>query len=209
MSKHHHNFLSSDHSSSERKTWLVIFLCTASMVLEIGCGVMFGSLALVADGLHMSTHAFAFLITALSYSYARKNADNENFVFGTGKVGDLAAYTSAIILFLIALVILYEGLYRYFHPQKINYMEAIPVAFVGLTVNILSGVILGGGCCGGGEESEGDHHGHSHGHVVQHFDYDIEYNSGIISGSYQNGHDGHDHQSGGHAGNYSNYHFFL
>jgi cation diffusion facilitator family transporter len=96
------------------------------MILEIGGGLWFGSLALVADGLHMSTHAFAFLITALSYSYARREANNTRFVFGTGKIGDLAAYTSAILLFLIALVILYEGLYRFIYPQKVNYLEAIP-----------------------------------------------------------------------------------
>ena len=160
MSSHHHNFLSSDHVASERKTWLVIILCTASMILEIGFGLAFGSLALIADGLHMSSHAAAFLITALSYSYARKHADDPRFVFGTGKVGDLAAFTSSIILFLIALVILYEGLYRYFHPQKINYMESLPVAFVGLTVNILSGIILGGGCNFGSKPDESEDVGH-------------------------------------------------
>ena len=205
MSKHQHNFLASDHSSSERKTWFVIILCGASMILEIGCGIRYGSLALIADGLHMSTHAFAFLITAVSYSYARKHADDQRFVFGTGKVGDLAAFTSAIILFLIALVILYEGLYRYFHPQQIRYREAIPIAFIGLAVNVVSGMILGD-CfnCGSKAEHDGDGHGHSHGHTVQHFDYDIE-SSGKAHGKsgeaidyHNNSHSSREHEHGQH-----------
>ena len=200
MSKHQHNFLSVDHSASERKTWWVIALCTASMFLEIGCGIRFGSLALIADGLHMSTHAFAFLVTALSYSYARKHSDDPRFVFGTGKVGDLAAFSSAIILFLIALFIMYEGLYRYLHPQTINYSEAIPVAFVGLTVNILSGVILGGGftCCNTVEDV-GSGHGHTHGHTIEHFEYDIESDNTRQHNSYLGGgglrDHGHDHHT--------------
>ena len=200
MSKHAHNFLSSDHSSSEKKTWLVILLCGASMILEIGCGIRYGSLALIADGLHMSTHAFAFLITAVSYSYARKHANDQRFVFGTGKVGDLAAFTSAIILFLIALVILYEGLYRYFHPQQINYREAIPIAFVGLAVNIVSGMILGD-CfnCGNKTVDIGDGHGHSHGHTIQHFDHDIESDDAAHLSSYHSGSVTTDHCTDNHG----------
>lgn len=175
------------------------------MILEIGCGIRYGSLALIADGLHMSTHAFAFLITAVSYSYARKHADDQRFVFGTGKVGDLAAFTSAIILFLIALVILYEGLYRYFHPQQIRYREAIPIAFIGLAVNVVSGMILGD-CfnCGSKAEHDGDGHGHSHGHTVQHFDYDIESSgkahgkSGEAIDHHNNSHSSREHEHGQH-----------
>ena len=170
------------------------------MILEIGCGIRFGSLALIADGIHMSTHAFAFLITALSYSYARKHSDDPRFVFGTGKVGDLAAFSSAIILFLIALFIMYEGLYRYLHPQQINYSEAIPVAFVGLTVNILSGAILGGGFnCDKNADDVGNGHGHSHGHTIEHFEYDIESDDAKQHHSYQEGggltDHGHDHHA--------------
>jgi cation diffusion facilitator family transporter len=113
------------------------------MIIEITCGALFGSLALVADGIHMSTHAIAFLITALAYSFARKHANNPTYVFGTGKIGELAAYTSAIILVIISLYIMYDGIYRFIYPTKLDYLKALYVSFVGLSVNIASGVILG------------------------------------------------------------------
>jgi hypothetical protein len=158
------------------------------MVIEIGCGIAFGSLALIADGMHMSTHAMAFLIAAIAYSYARKHADDPKFVFGTGKVGDLAAYTSAIILGLIGCIIFYDGVNRLLHPGKVNYKEAIPVAFVGLSVNVSSGLVFMGfgdylmNWIRGEAHSEqqgqtfhhghGHGHGHSHGHTVEHYDID-------------------------------------
>ncbi|WP_201326342.1 cation transporter, partial [Burkholderia sp. E168m23] len=95
---HSHAFLGAAHARNERKTWMVIGLCTAMMIAEIVGGTLFGSLALVADGLHMSTHAGAMLIAALAYTYARRHADDPRFVFGTGKLGDLAGFTSAIVL---------------------------------------------------------------------------------------------------------------
>ena len=100
---HSHVFLGSDHESSERRTWAVIILCGLMMVAEIIGGLLFGSIALVADGLHMSTHAGALLLAALAYSYSRKHATDERFTFGTGKLGDLAGFTSAIVLAMIAL----------------------------------------------------------------------------------------------------------
>jgi cation diffusion facilitator family transporter len=102
---HSHVFLSQDHQKSERKTWAVIWLCSAMMVAEIVGGWLFGSIALVADGLHMSTHAGALLLAALAYTYARRYAEDPRFSFGTGKLGDLAGFTSAIILAMIALLI--------------------------------------------------------------------------------------------------------
>jgi len=90
---HNHIFLGRGHEASERKTWAVIWLCGAMMVVEIIGGLVFGSIALVADGLHMSTHAGALLLAALAYTYARKHANNSNFTFGTGKLGDLAGFT--------------------------------------------------------------------------------------------------------------------
>ncbi|MCL6470750.1 MAG: cation transporter, partial [Ralstonia sp.] len=102
---HDHVFLGEGHEKNERKTWAVIVLCTLMMAAEIIGGSVFGSLALVADGLHMSTHAGAMLIAALAYTYARRYAHDPRFVFGTGKLGDLAGYTSAIILAMIALLI--------------------------------------------------------------------------------------------------------
>ena len=151
---HSHVFLGEGHEKSERKTWAVIWLCGAMMVVEIVGGWLFGSIALIADGLHMSTHAGALLLAALAYTYARRYADDPRFTFGTGKLGDLAGFTSAIILAMIALLIAYEAISRLFTPVPIHFAEAIPVACLGLTVNIASAWLLSGG----------DHHGHSHAH---------------------------------------------
>ncbi len=150
---HSHVFLGTGHEQNERKTWGVIALCGVMMVVEIIGGSLFGSLALVADGLHMSTHAGAMLIAALAYTYARRHADDARFVFGTGKLGDLAGYSSAIVLAMIALLIGYEAVSRFLSPVPIHFREAIPIAVVGLFVNILSAWLLSGG----------DHHGHGHG----------------------------------------------
>lgn len=155
---HDHVFLGNDHDKNGRKTWAVIALCSVMMVAEIIGGSLFGSLALVADGLHMSTHAGAMLIAALAYSYARKHANNPRFVFGTGKLGDLAGFTSAIILAMMALLIGYEAIARLLAPVPIHFSEAIPIAVVGLLVNIVSAWLLSGD----------DHHGHSHAHVHTH-----------------------------------------
>jgi len=151
---HSHVFLAENHQKSERKTWAVIWLCGAMMVAEIVGGWLFGSIALIADGLHMSTHAGALLLAALAYTYARKYAHDPRFTFGTGKLGDMAGFTSAIILAMIALLIGYEAVSRLFAPVPIHFAEAIPVAVLGLGVNIASAWLLSGG----------DHHGHSHGH---------------------------------------------
>ena len=104
---HSHVFLGKQHQASERKTWAVIWLCGAMMIVEIIGGLFFGSIALVADGLHMSTHAGALLLAALAYTYARRYANDARFTFGTGKLGDLSGFTSAIILAMIALLIGY------------------------------------------------------------------------------------------------------
>src|SRR5271167_3395720 len=153
---HNHVFLGEGHEHAERRTWAVIGLCGAMMALEIVGGSLFGSIALVADGLHMSTHAGALLLAALAYSYARKHANDPRFTFGTGKLGDLAGFTSAIILSMIALLIGYEAVSRIFTPVPIHFAEAIPIACLGLAVNIASAWLLSGG--------EHDHgHGHAHG----------------------------------------------
>src|SRR6202158_2557304 len=142
---HDHVFLGEGHEKSERKTWAVIWLCGAMMIAEIVGGLLFGSIALVADGLHMSTHAGALLLAALAYSYARKHANDPNFTFGTGKLGDLAGFTSAIILAMIALLITYEAVSRIFAPVAIHFREAIPIAGLGLAVNIASAWLLSSG----------------------------------------------------------------
>jgi cation diffusion facilitator family transporter len=151
---HQHVFLGESHAKSERKTWAVICLCGAMMCAEIIGGFLFGSIALVADGLHMSTHAGALLLAALAYTYARRHAGNPNFTFGTGKFGDLAGFSSAIVLAMIALLIGYESVTRFLAPIPIHFAEAIPIACVGLAVNIASAWLLSSG---------GHHHGHSHG----------------------------------------------
>jgi cation diffusion facilitator family transporter len=140
--RHEHFFLGADHARNERKTWAVIGLCGTMMVAEIGAGALFGSMALIADGLHMSTHAGALLIAALAYTYARRHARDERFAFGTGKLGDLAAFSSAIILAMIALLIGCESVGRLLSPVQIAFDEAIPVAVLGLLVNVASAWLL-------------------------------------------------------------------
>ena len=141
---HTHVFLGTGHEKNERKTWAVIVLCGAMMVVEIVGGSLYGSLALVADGLHMSTHAGAMLIAALAYTYARRHAEDARFVFGTGKLGDLAGFSSAIVLAMIAALIGYEAIVRFLSPIPIRFAEAIPIAVVGLMVNIVSAWLLSG-----------------------------------------------------------------
>src|SRR4030081_1555449 len=155
---HDHVFLGKDHDKAERRTWAVIILCSIMMIAEIIGGALFGSLALIADGLHMSTHAGALLLAALAYTYARKYANDRNFTFGTGKFGDLAGYSSAIVLAMIALLIAYEAVARLLNPVPISFNEAIPIAVLGLAVNVASAWLLSGG----------HHHGHSHGHSHGH-----------------------------------------
>src|SRR3979411_2573895 len=160
---HSHFFLAEGHEKSERKTWAVILLCGIMMIAEIIGGLLFGSIALVADGLHMSTHAGALLLAALAYTYARKHADNPAFTFGTGKFGDLAGFTSAIVLARIALLLGYESVGRFFDPVPIHFAEAIPIACLGLAVNVASAWLLSGGA---------HHHGHSHSHGTAHEGHD-------------------------------------
>src|SRR5471030_2041381 len=122
--QHEHIFLGDDHDNAERRTWAVIALCTVMMVAEIVGGALFGSLALSADGLHMSTHAGALLLAALAYTYARKYANDRTFTFCTGKFGDLAGYSSAIVLAMISLLIGYEAVSRVLNPVVISFNEA-------------------------------------------------------------------------------------
>ncbi|HTV94554.1 MAG TPA: CDF family Co(II)/Ni(II) efflux transporter DmeF [Steroidobacteraceae bacterium] len=154
---HGHVFLGAGHERSERKSWTVIWLCGAMMCAEIVGGLLFGSIALVADGLHMSTHAGALLLAALAYRYARRHAEDSDFTFGTGKLGDLAGFTSAIVLAMIAILIGWESVLRFLAPVTIHFAEAIPIAGVGLAVNIASAWLLSGG-----DHAHG--HGHAHGH---------------------------------------------
>lgn len=155
---HDHFFLGSDHQRNERKVWLVIALTASMMLVEIVAGTLYGSMALVADGWHMSTHAGAMLITALAYRFARKHAGNPRFTFGTGKLGDLAGFVSAIVLALIALLIGWESLVRLTQPIHIDFNQAIAVAVVGLGVNLVCAWLLKD------DHAHHHHHGHEHHH---------------------------------------------
>ncbi len=158
--EHDHVFLGQNHERNERRTWFVIALTSVMMVVEIIAGTIYGSMALVADGWHMSTHAAAMLIAALAYLYARRNAKNPRFTFGTGKVGDLAAFASAIVLALVALLIGWESLVRLANPIPISFPQAIFVAVIGLIVNLVSAWLL--------RDDHDHHHGHSHHHDHSH-----------------------------------------
>jgi len=152
--RHEHVFLGAHHSRNERRSWAVVALCGAMMAAEVAGGALFGSMALVADGLHMSTHAGALVIAAFAYAYARRHARDERFAFGTGKLGDLAAFASAIVLAMIAVLIGYESLGRLWHPVAIAFGEAIPIAALGLCVNLLSAWLL--------RDEHDEPHGHAH-----------------------------------------------
>ncbi|MGZ2405644.1 CDF family Co(II)/Ni(II) efflux transporter DmeF [Rhizobium ruizarguesonis] len=164
--EHDHVFLGADHRRNERRIWLVIALTAVMMVAEIAAGTVYGSMALVADGWHMSTHASALLISALAYLFARRQARNPRFTFGTGKLGDLAGFASAIILALIALLMAWESLLRLSNPVPIGFAQAIAVAVIGLAVNLVSAWLLAGGGHdhGHGHHAHGHHAHHSHAH---------------------------------------------
>jgi len=158
---HDHVFLGPKHDRNERRTWFVVALTAVMMVGEIAAGSLFGSMALLADGWHMATHAAALGIAAAAYLFARQHARNSRFAFGTGKFGDLAAFSSAIILSLIAVQIFYESVIRLVHPVAIAYGEAIAVAALGLGVNLVSAWLLR-------DSHDHDHHGHGHSHGSSH-----------------------------------------
>ncbi|MEZ8346972.1 CDF family Co(II)/Ni(II) efflux transporter DmeF [Vibrio splendidus] len=174
--RHQHNF-SSHNSQGEKRTFYVLLLTVITMVVEIVAGTIYGSMALLADGWHMGTHAAAFGITLFAYRYAKKHAESERFSFGTGKVSVLGGYTSAIALGIVALLMLVESVHRLFNPQAIQFNEAIIVACIGLTVNVVSMFLLG------------DHHhdhGHEHGHSHSH-DHDSDHGHKHVE------HHGHHH----------------
>ncbi len=155
--QHSHAFLGPRHDENERRTWAVVALTAATMVAEIAGGTMFGSMALVADGWHMATHAGALAMAALAYRFARRHAEDERFGFGTGKFGDLAGYSSAIVLAVIALLVGYESVVRLLNPVSIGFDQAIAIAAVGLGVNLASAWLLH-------EGPAHAHHGEDHGH---------------------------------------------
>ncbi|CAN7195749.1 CDF family Co(II)/Ni(II) efflux transporter DmeF [Rhizobium sp. LjRoot98] len=190
---HEHVFLGAGHRRNERRVWLVIALTATMMAAEIIAGNLYGSMALVADGLHMSTHAGAMLITALAYLYARRQARNPRFTFGTGKLGDLAGFASAIVLALIALLIGWESLLRLANPVQISFSQAIAVAVIGLAVNLVSAFLL---------KDDHDHLGHSHGGHSHggHAHHSHHHEAQPAGGHHDHGHSGHSYEGHAHHG---------
>lgn len=172
---HDHVFLGAAHDENARRTRWVVVLTAVMMVGEIIAGYVTGSMALLADGFHMATHAGALSVAAGAYSYAKRHSHDRTFSFGTGKVGDLAGFASAMVLGLIALGIGVESVLRLFQPINVAFGEATIIAAVGLAVNIASAFLLSGG--------HGHHHGHGHDHH-EHGDH----------------HHGHGHAHGAHQG---------
>ncbi|MBD5781762.1 CDF family Co(II)/Ni(II) efflux transporter DmeF [Pelagicoccus sp. NFK12] len=167
---HTHTFGQDKQKSGEKRTLVVIAITLVMMVVEITAGTVFGSMALLADGLHMASHSAALAITAFAYIYARKNAANPKFSFGTGKVNSLGGFTGALLLAGFALMMAWESVDRLLNPVEIQFNWAIGVAIIGLVVNGASMFILG------------DHH-HHHGHGHDH---------------HHHGHHHHDHHHEGH-----------
>src|ERR1700722_1529589 len=170
--KHSHNF-TDDFSAAEKNTRRVLLLTLAMMIAEITFGLKYHSMALFADGLHMGTHVAAFLITVLAYFFARRHAADASFSFGTGKFGVLGAFTSAIVLGGVGLVMAGESIARLIHPLPILFNQAILVACLGLTVNVVSALILK-------DHHHGHHHGHDHHHDGHEHSHDLNLRSAYL-----------------------------
>ena len=157
--KHDHDYLSDRIDRNEHQTRLVIALTAAMMVVEISAGMLFGSMALLADGWHMASHASALSITAFAYWFARRHRRSVRYSFGTWKVSVLGGFTSAIVLGFVAVLIAGESVARFLSPHTISFDQAMVVAFVGLLVNIVSAWLL--------------RDGHDHGHHQHHHDHNL------------------------------------
>ena len=176
--RHDHSFGQDRRRPGERKTQLVIVITATMMVVEIAAGVMFGSMALLADGLHMASHAVALSINAFAYAYARRHAHDSSYSFGTGKVNTLGGFTGAVLLAAFALLMASESVQRLVVPVPIAFDQAILVAVVGLLVNGVSMLILG---------HRHEHGHHDHDHNADH-DHDHEHEH-----EHARGHESHDH----------------
>lgn len=171
---HDHSFGQDKKRDGEAKTLIVIAITATTMVVEIAAGLSYGSMALLADGLHMASHAAALGISAFAYIYARRHAHDPRFSFGTGKVNALGGFTGAVLLAVFALLMAWESVRRFVYPVQIVFNQAIAVALLGLFVNAVSALILGSGhdhhAHGRDHEGHGDHepsHGPSHDHNLR------------------------------------------
>ncbi len=180
--QHAHRF-TIDSSQNERKTKIVIALTGTMMIVEIAAGMIFGSMALLADGWHMGTHMAALTITVFTYIYARKHLDDPQFSFGTGKMGALGGFASAVALAVIALMMALESVERFFAPREIQLDQALMVAVIGLIVNLLSALIL-----------QGHEHGHGHGHAAHPEHHEHEHHEHEHHEHENHEHDDHEHE---------------
>lgn len=158
------DFLGEAHRRNERRTWTVVAVTAVMMVAEIIGGSIFGSMALVADGWHMATHAAALTIAALAYGYARRHVGDPRFAFGTGKIGELTGFASAVVLGVVALLIGWESVVRLVNPRGIDFAQAIVIAVIGLLVNLVSAFLL--------HQGEDHDHDHDHDHDNEAADHD-------------------------------------
>lgn len=162
-----HQFLAEQHGANARRTMLVLVLTVVMMIAEIIAGSMFGSMALLADGWHMGSHAVALGIAVFAYAYARRHAEADIYTFGTGKVGDLAGFSSALLLLVVAGMMAFESVQRMITPVPIAYGEAMAVAVLGLGVNLISALILKDDSHAGHEHAHDHDHGHHHDHNIR------------------------------------------
>jgi cation diffusion facilitator family transporter len=165
-----HRFLGAHHGEHETKTWLVVALTATMMVVEIVVGYWTGSMALLADGFHMATHAGAMLIAALTYRIARAYANDARFTFGTGKLSDLGGFSSALLLGVVALYVAISSFERLLNPVSILYNEALVVASIGLVVNLVSAWLL--------------HHEEAHGHDTETGEHSHAHTDHNLRGAY-------------------------
>ena len=162
MASHDHDFLGDSHDRNARRTRWVVGLSAVMMVAEIVAGTLTGSMALVADGWHMATHTLALGVSALAYSFAARRNTDRRYSWGTGKVGSLAGFASALVLAAVAIGIVVESAGRFVEPRAVDYREALAVAVLGLLVNLASAGLLGGGHDHGHEHGHDHHHHHDH-----------------------------------------------
>ena len=174
--RHSHSY-DAGNRGAERRTWIVVGITAVTMVVEIVAGWLTGSMALLADGWHMSTHVVALSIAGMAYALARRWARDERFAFGTWKIEVLGAFTSALLLGVVAVAMVWESIARLFTPETINFVPALVVAVSGLVVNLVSALVLEGdhGHSHGGEAHgdghDHDHHDHGHDHDHDHHDH--------------------------------------
>ena len=177
--RHNHAF-DAGNPAGERRTWIVVGITAAAMVAEIVAGYLTGSMALLADGWHMATHVVALSISGFAYFLARRWSSDQRFAFGTWKIEVLGAFTSALLLGVVALAMVVESLRRFVRPEAIDFGPALVVAVIGLVVNVVCALVLSGG--------HHAHGGHGHGHD-HHHDHDHDHH---VDHDHPHGHDRHD-----------------